>query len=498
MTIQHKVIFGWGMATLLAIFSYIALVSYLTPLMVEDFLMKGNGALLPSWEGIWDRSKGWYGHSGGRIAYVFFQFAYFSFYRAPFEENFSQIIYALFNGVVFVSFLLALFFLAFARKPKFIHGQDIIKIILSFFLAMIVLADEGLTIFWLHGRLLYLLPTTILLWFLVFYRLQWMNKNFLFFTKQPIKQFWFLCFFLPLAFIAGRASHVGGLVVLICLLGGFIYKKFMVREKLPLWAWLGLLGFMIGYGILTLAPGNLVRLNRNSLALAYFDQPFLERYIGQFLEGCYIFMQETLFLPIIALFGLVYWYSKIIVSGKNIIDVFIKKIKKDTAFATAMVFFMLAMLFVAAQGGNPFNYAQTWFFGTVMFLLCCMVMVDKFFLAKTSFIFLRKKFWGRSCRQYLFMLISLCYIFYFVHIFFLTSGFHKEFRARVDSIMEQKNQGKDVIVLKKYSNQYLYSYSHIKGYRWLIWLTSYPSFWGWKTHLAQEQGGVYSEFIEKY
>ncbi|MGI9461943.1 MAG: DUF6056 family protein, partial [Alphaproteobacteria bacterium] len=298
MTTKHKIIFGWGMATLLAIFSYIALVSYLTPLMVEDFgfHFRGDGKLW-AWENIWDGIKERYGYAGGRIAYVFHQFAYHSLYRAPFEENFSQIIFALFNGVVFLLFLLALFFLAFARKPKFIHGEDIIKIILLFFLAMIVLADKGLTIFWLHGRLIYLLPTTILLWFLVFYRLQWMDKNFLSFTKQPIKQFWFLCFFLPLAFMAGMASHVGCLIVLICLLGGFIYKKFMVHEKLPLWAWLGLLCFIIGYGILTLAPGNQVRISWNPSALAYFDQPFLERYIGQFLEGCYIFMQETLFLP---------------------------------------------------------------------------------------------------------------------------------------------------------------------------------------------------------
>ncbi|MGI9461623.1 MAG: DUF6056 family protein [Alphaproteobacteria bacterium] len=437
----------------LSIFFYIASVSYLTPLLSDDFGYIGGGKTLLAWQESWEVYKLMYTLWSARIAHFIHGLSFYSLYRSPFEENFSQIILSIMNGMVFISFLLSLFFLLFARRPKLNDYQDHIRIILLFFLMMTILAKIGQTIFWLNGRIVYLWVIMITSWFFVFYRLQWADKNFLSFQKQSLKHILFLLFFLPLGFMAGMGSLIGNIFLIFLLAIGLGYKKFFTKQMIPVWCWLGFLCFTVGYIILLTAPGNIARMN-SYVYFPYYQLPLLEKYFIYPLKGVYWFLVATKWLPLIAFFGLCYWFNNIKVEGRNIIAIFIKKIKKDNSFATACLLFLLTILFVVAMGISPVNVGRVWFFGTVMFLLCFMVMLDRFFLSKKPFGIFKKIY---PMRPYIFIVASGIYMIYFIHIFSLTLGFQKEFQKRVVSITEQKLSGKQVIVVKKYSDKYVHN-----------------------------------------
>ncbi|MGI9462258.1 MAG: DUF6056 family protein [Alphaproteobacteria bacterium] len=470
----------WGVILLLIIFIYITCMSYLMPLIQDDFILNGKGSFFPSWYEYWHHHA--YGvknslrHLGGRIGYFIIPFVNYSFYRAPLEEELSNITYAIINGGIFLSFLWGLFILIHARSPKLFNQLDLIRIILLFFLALTLLATPFETIFWFHGRINYLWVITLLLWFLVFYRLNWADKNFLSFMKKPsisfsqtLKKLFFWWGFLLLATIAGMASEAGGMVVIILLASIFIYKKFIAREKLSKWIKFGFLFFILGYAVMMLAPGNYHRMEhlqaigKNLLALPFFEQYFIHP-----LKGALIFLIETKFMPIIALLSLGYWYKTISVKSKNFIDGLIKKIKTDQFFGYALLLFMLTLLFVAGMGLNPAHYARAWFFGTVMFLLCLMTIIDHFFLSPKRLFFLKKTYLGKTISQYIFLLFSGCFISYLVWLFVFMVIFHQSANQRIQSLLEQKAMGKTTIVLEKIPNKYFiydngHSYNGVKS-----------------------------------
>ncbi|MGI9460995.1 MAG: DUF6056 family protein [Alphaproteobacteria bacterium] len=456
----------WGIIFFLLVFTYMALLSYLMPLMWDDIAYTRQGKLIANIDcyTALDCSKWLYLNVGWRFVYLFIPFLYQSLYRAPFEEELSGIIHAIINGGIFLLFLWGLFMLLYARKPKLSHRHDLIRIILLFFFSLTLSASIFETIFWFHGRINYLWTTTLLLWFLVFYRLRWADKNFLSFMEKPttktgkifIKQIAFWCFFLPLAAMAGMASDIGNMVVIILLASVFIYKKFIVHEKIPKWMGFVFLFFLLGYSILMLAPGNVVRFEFESITQAYQTLPFLTKYIIHPLKGTLIFIIETKFMPIIAMVVLGYWYKTIPIRGKNLADGLIKKIKHNQSFGFALLLFMLTLLFIAGMGLNPMHYARAWHVGTIIFLLCFMVMIDYFFLSPQRLFFLKKTYFGKTISQYLFLLVSGGFIIYAVWVFTFMVDFRRIADQRIASILLQKQMGKDIIVIKPWHEKYIF------------------------------------------
>ncbi|MGI9460994.1 MAG: DUF6056 family protein [Alphaproteobacteria bacterium] len=459
----------WGIVFLLMVFTYMALMSYMMPVLKDDFILIGPGKLLPSWYEYWHHGiysvKDSFYRQGGRFGFLLMPFLYKLFYRAPFEEELSEIIYAIINGAVFLSFLWGLFVVIYARKPKLSHRHDLIRIILLFCFALTLLASIFETIFWFNGRIYQLWATTILLWFLVFYRLRWADKNFLSFmeksSKTTIKQIAFWCFFIPFAIVSGMQSEIGNVLVIILIAGIFIYKKFITNEKIPKWMWVGFLFFILGCVMMVSPPGFYYRFQNDPVTQTYHTLPFLGKYIIHPLKGALIFILGTKLLPIIALLVLGYWYKTIPVRGKNFSNGLIKKIEHNRSFGFALLLFMLTLLYIAGMGLNPAQYARTWFVGSVIFLLCFMVIIDYFFLSPNRLFFLKKTYFGKTISQYLFSLISGGFIIYLVWMFAFMVDFRQAVDQNIQSLLEQKTMGKTTIILKKIPDKYNFVNRHI-------------------------------------
>ena len=109
----------------------------------------------------------------------------------------------------------------------------------------------GQNFIWLTGSCNYLWTTTIILLFLVPYRLKHDN------SECQIKLWCSLLFFF-LGMLAGWSNENSGAAVLFLLIA-YITMKVYKRDKLFLFEILGFLGFLIGFILLILAPGNYVR-----------------------------------------------------------------------------------------------------------------------------------------------------------------------------------------------------------------------------------------------
>ncbi|MDI9313821.1 MAG: DUF6056 family protein [Hydrotalea sp.] len=450
----------WAIALLLPVFIYISVVSYFTPIMEDDYI-KGNGNDFFALKEAWQTYKGYYFGWGGRINSFIYTFFGYSFYRAPFEENFSQIILSGLNGLVFVSFLISLFLLAFARKPIFNDKNDRLRLFIIFLLMMTILAEKGETIFWLNGRATYLWSTTILSWLAVLYRLAFAHDKFLTFKNQSSKHWLFIVAVMPLATIAGMTDYVGVVVVLGLITIGFIYKIFFIKKKLPLWCWTTFLCFIIGVVILITAPGNHLRYISPEY-VAYRALPLFEKIVGEPLHGFRIFLHETFLLPILLLPIFYYWQKHITINDKGFLRRLVKKMKKDKAFGMATIYLLSTFGFIAIAAISPAHYSRTWFAGTAIFLLACLLVIDFVFLSPNQ------KALSIIIRKNIFLISSILFSIYLLYILLLTLGFHEEFKARVQSIITQKNQGKDTILITPYSPKYMYS-RRFGAHRYAFW-----------------------------
>jgi hypothetical protein len=109
----------------------------------------------------------------------------------------------------------------------------------------------GQTCLWETGSCNYLWTTSIVLTFLLPYRLQ-LEEN------PPAKKKNFWIWFLLLGIIAGWTNeNTGGALILMVLL--ILLQLRRNHQKISIWMFSGLMGSILGYAMLILAPGNKVR-----------------------------------------------------------------------------------------------------------------------------------------------------------------------------------------------------------------------------------------------
>ena len=108
----------------------------------------------------------------------------------------------------------------------------------------------GQTVLWETGSCNYLWTTSIILFFLWFYREA--------LTKNEPKPVWFLAVYFLLGIIAGWTNeNTGGACILMITCFLFVYFRRHIRHE-P-WMYMGLFGAVLGFLTLILAPGNAIR-----------------------------------------------------------------------------------------------------------------------------------------------------------------------------------------------------------------------------------------------
>lgn len=174
----------------------------------------------------------------------------------------SSFVIDLLNTIVFVLFLTAIQFHIFG-KIKFSTSL----IFLIFSLTVIIQPAFAETCLWLTGSVNYLWGTTIILYFLLPFRLY---KNG---QITNTKSFSFSILMLLGGIITGWTNEntIMGLIIIIAAL--IIYFLKIEKFKIPTWFYFGLIGIVIGYILMIIAPGNFVRASEagspNLMVLAF-------------------------------------------------------------------------------------------------------------------------------------------------------------------------------------------------------------------------------------
>ena len=174
----------------------------------------------------------------------------------------SFFIIHLLNTIVFILFLTLIQF-QILGKIKF----NTSLIFLIFSLTLIVQPAFGETCLWLTGSINYLWGTTIILFFLLPYRL-YRNRKI-----NNTKSFFYSVLMLSTGIITGWTNENTVMGLIIVIIGFLFYYLKIEKFKIPIWFYSGLVGVITGYILMIVAPGNFIRASEagspNILVLAF-------------------------------------------------------------------------------------------------------------------------------------------------------------------------------------------------------------------------------------
>jgi hypothetical protein len=243
-----------------------------TPSAIDDFAYRynfANGEGITSIAGILESQRAHYFGQGGRSVAHFLAQIFLMFENKIFFDIANTFVYFIFITLIHVHIRASFSF------------KTWLFLAINIFLWIFIPA-RGQNFLWLTGSCNYLWTTMIVLLFLLPFRLKLEHKDF------KMNGILSVLFFL-LAVIAGWTNENSGAAILFMLIVYFAILKMRKkndRQKLvtgggaiSLFEILGTIGFLAGYLILLLAPGNYVRLDSYEQNHAVFFVEMLERFI---------------------------------------------------------------------------------------------------------------------------------------------------------------------------------------------------------------------------
>ena len=166
----------------------------------------------------------------------------------------DNLIIRLINSIAFVSFIVCI---QYHIKGKRANSGSLILIL--FTLVWFLQPAFGETILWLTGSVNYLWGTLIILLFLLPYRLCENTAT----TNVKISIYSLIMLFGGV--IAGWTNENTAAAMIVMILV-WIFLNLRNKQHVPLWAYSGLIGSVIGYIIMISAPGNFVRAEGTSIS----------------------------------------------------------------------------------------------------------------------------------------------------------------------------------------------------------------------------------------
>lgn len=221
------------------IFLLMLVLNYLTPLLADDYSYSNmlDGSPINNIKDIIINQIEHYFKWGGRsishtIAQIFLVFV-------------SKSIFNILNSLAYILLIYLIYKLA---KPEYKDKPSLLIVI--HLLLWFILPVFGQTCFWIIGSCNYLWTTLIILTFLNIYKNIDKNKNSIFKT----------IFMFILGIIAGWTNENTSFGLLVIILGILTTRKLEYKkQKLPIWTKTGLIGTLVGFIILIIAPGNFIR-----------------------------------------------------------------------------------------------------------------------------------------------------------------------------------------------------------------------------------------------
>lgn len=225
------------------LFSSILYLNIQTPFIGDDFVYSFIFRSTERIENIHDIIESQiihYNSWGGRTV-VHFILQCLLLIKSPFIIN-------ILNASVFILFLTVIqfHFIGYLRV-------NTISTFIIFSLTCILQPAFAETCLWLTGSINYLWGTTIILYFLLPYRL-YKGKMI---RKDKSFIFSILMFFAGIITGWTNENTIMGLIIII--IGLIYYHLKLEKNKIPVWFYFGLVGIIIGYILMIIAPGNFVR-----------------------------------------------------------------------------------------------------------------------------------------------------------------------------------------------------------------------------------------------
>lgn len=231
----------------LIVFCLILLLNCLTPLAADDF------SYAYSWSDPSERINSfsslvksqwrhWLLTNGRTVGHTIAQF--FLWVGKP--------IFNIFNSIIFIIYIILISYLSFEKRST-------VGILSSFFIVWFMIPEPGSVLFWLDGACNYLWTGTLIFLFVCrYYRSILKNE------ETPRKNFFLVLLWFLFGIITGWCNeNTSGMGILICcLLTLYGYGK---SKRVPLWKIAGILGAVLGFALMIMAPGNSVRLSNFDL-----------------------------------------------------------------------------------------------------------------------------------------------------------------------------------------------------------------------------------------
>lgn len=265
---------------------------------------------------------------------------------------FGKIPFDLFNSFMFV--LLGILVYKHAVAKKIYKPFLLLTIYASIF---ILSPQPGSTFIWKSGSANYLWVADFFLLISLIYKRYYETNN----TKDDV---WRVFFLFILGIIVGCGSENGSFAMIFMLLFYvFIYRKKEV--KIPKWSIAGLVGCILGFSFLILAPGNYIRADlmyaKRSLSIASLFERFME--ITNF---SYEFLMVVTIAVIVSL---------ILLSKK-------KQNNVINNYGVQIIFIITAIISIYSLVLSPYAPERSWFFAFIFFLTVCFINVVKIDLKK--------------------------------------------------------------------------------------------------------------------
>ena len=243
--------------TLLCIFSFFYILNYLTPMAFGDdyvysFVWEGHSMFVPMSEqarrlsSFHDLLASQWSHyltgNGRTISHTIAQFFLWV----------GKDIFNIFNALISVLLIIEIYWCS--EKGKVTFCLEVKK--LCFITSMLWIFSPGFSpvFFWLSGACNYLWTAVLLLGFV----LPYIHKYY-FMKEKVCHSSLSNCFIFVLGIMAGWTNE-NSICWIILVLSVFVYKSCRKQET-EIWMLTGLIGLVIGYAFLILAPGNVARLH---------------------------------------------------------------------------------------------------------------------------------------------------------------------------------------------------------------------------------------------
>ena len=387
------------------VFISMLILNFLTPLIADDFSYSFclGGSRVKNLNDVFNYQVHHYLTWGGRsIAHGVAQ----TFLIFP------KYVFNIFNTIIYVIFTLLVYKHVIGRK-------NIYNPILYIFINLLIwfgLPVFGQNVLWLIGSCNYLWGTTIVLLFLLPYRLTLDDGKS---SKSIIKAF----FMLILGIIAGWTNEntAATMIFLIFLYG--IYKIYF-KTKLSIWNITGLIGSIAGFLIMILAPGNKIRSeqfvdNRGIASVFYHRMLEITNNLGNFM------LHLIIILIIVSVIG--YYYG----DYKN------KKLIKTIGYTLGSFTGVYSMLL------SPSFPSRSWM-GPIVFLIISIGIAYNSINLKEKFV--------KSMLCFILPITLIIYIFSYTATFVDTKNLKRDWNLRIQYIEKEKKLGNfDLEVYRIYS-----------------------------------------------